>query len=167
MKRIHVVLVILVLIPSAAAQNAHPPGLPLPPDTVRVDVRASNQRVDLSWEKPEVEATSYIVYVYQNGAIGENQNRTVNATQVTFFLTNGVTYIFEVAILRPDGTQGPRSQPVAATPHLENDLAYLASGLIAVWVGIFGYAAFLARKEASIDRKLEQLLQARFQGRSP
>jgi CcmD family protein len=56
---------------------------------------------------------------------------------------------------------------VAATPQLENDLAYLAAGLITIWVGVFGYVAFLARKEAAIERKLERILQARFEGKNP
>ncbi len=162
--RLEALLLVFLLVPGAVAQNA-PPGLSLPPDMVRVEATVSNQRVDLSWSPPADPATQYVVYVYERGA--ENQNRTVNATQATFFLTNGRTYVFQVAIIRPDGTQGPLSHPVAATPNLENDLAYLAAGLIAVWVGLFGYAAFLARKEASIDAKLERILQARFQGRSP
>lgn len=154
-------LVLLFLVPNTLAQG----------DPTVVDLRAtaSNQRVDLSWSPPASATpapTAYRVYVFEEGA--EFTNRTIeNQTRASFLLTNGRTYAFQVAVLQADGTQGPRSPPVAATPHLENDLAYLAAGLIAVWVGLFGYAAFLARKEASIDAKLERILQARFQGRSP
>lgn len=158
-------LLLLLAVPLAAGQTAEDPFGAGPDTPDRVQASASNQRVDLSWEAPKNGAQQYRVYVYQGGI--EMYNRTANETRATFFLTNGETYAFQVAAILPDGTTGPRSNPVAATPRLENDLAYLAAGLISVWVGLFGYAAFLARKEASIDAKLERILQARFQGRSP
>ena len=157
-------LVLLLLLPAVSAQ-ASPDPPALAPDMVHVEAVASNQRVDLSWQPPVEPAKRYIVYVYYDG--WENQNRTVNGTQASFLLTNGRTYVFEVAMVKADGTEGPRSAPVAATPRLENDLAYLAAGLIVVWLGIFGYAGLLARKEASLNKKLDRILQTRFEGRSP
>lgn len=161
MKRL-AVLAVLLLAPGACAQNGSE-------DLYTIsDLRAeaTNQRVDLSWSAPTSAAASYRVYVFEDGR--EFTNRTINnQTTASFLLTNGRTYAFQVAAIQPDGNEGPLSPPVAATPRLERDLAYLAAGLIAVWVGLFGYAAFLARKEASIDAKLERILQARFQGRSP
>ena len=174
MNRLIVLALLLLLAPTASAQ----PGAseaPSHPAYAIFDLRAtaSNQRVDLVWEPtvstvqaPSEPVYAYRVYVFEDGR--EFTNRTVeNQTSASFLLTNGRTYAFQVAAIKPDGAEGPRSDPVAATPRLENDLAYLAAGLIAVWVGLFGYAAFLARKEASIDAKLERILQARFQGRSP
>ena len=155
-----ILLAFLLLLPSVGAQQD---------DAITLRATASNQRVDLTWEPSAATSptpTAYRVYVFEEGQ--EFTNRTIeNQTRASFLLTNGRTYAFQVAAIQADGTEGPRSDPVAATPRLENDLAYLAAGLIAVWLGLFGYAAFLARKEASIDAKLERILQARFQGRSP
>ena len=156
---------VALFLPVVHGQTAPDPGDAAADRPYQLQATASNQRIDLTWKPPTNGATSFIVYVYSNGI--ELRNQTANETRASFFLTNGQTYAFEVSAVNADGTEGPRSNPVAATPHLENDLAYLAAGLIAVWIGVFGYAAFLARKEASIDHKLEQLLQARFQGRSP
>jgi CcmD family protein len=161
MKALLLVALSALLVPLASADEAR-----VPYEVYPVTASASNQRVELSWAPPsESDVAGYNVYVFDEGQFSHIV--AVNSTKATLFLTNGRSYAFQVAAVTTDGVEGPRSAPVAATPHLENDLAYLAAGLIAVWIGVFGYAAFLARKEASIDRKLEQLLQARFQGRSP
>lgn len=156
-----------MLAPAATAQAPadEPPAYAI----LSLTAEPGNQRVLLDWDvhTPSGKPTRYVVYVYADG--GALFNQTVeNATTATIFLTNARTYVFEVAAIKPDGTgEGPRSDPVAATPQLENDLAYLAAGLIAVWLGLLGYAAFLARKEAAIDKKLERILQARFEGKTP
>lgn len=151
--------VALALVPLAAGQGS--------PEHEITDLRAtaSNQRVDLAWAAPPGALQGYNVTVYDEGSV--LTVRTSPDTEETFLLTNGRTYVFQVAAILPDGTLGPPSAPVAATPRLDSDLAYLAAGLIAVWVGVLAYAAFLARKEAAIDRKLEQIVATRYEGRAP
>ena len=156
MKRI--VVLLLLLVPVAMAQAS-------PYDITNVTATATNQRVDISWDPPQDPVQGYRVYVLEEGR--PFTNRTSDDTTESFLLTNGRSYVFQVAAVKVDGSEGPLSVPVAATPRLQNDLAYLAAGLIAVWVGIFGYAGFLARKENVIDKKLERILQSRFQGKSP
>ncbi|HEX9816577.1 MAG TPA: fibronectin type III domain-containing protein, partial [Candidatus Thermoplasmatota archaeon] len=118
MRRI-ALLLLLALVPSTFAQ---PGTTPEPPSDIVVLAEAANQQVHLSWYSTTLPAgtpSKYRVYVFEDGR--EFTNRTLeNATHASFFLTNGRTYAFQVAAIKPDGTEGPRSDPVAATPRLEN-----------------------------------------------
>jgi CcmD family protein len=155
----------LLLLPVAAATE---PTIAYSVSNVRAV--AQNQRVDLTWDPvvaPDAsgpQVVGYVVLVFEVSDAALRQE--TNGTQASFFGVNGRTYTFQVAARLSDGTEGPRSGPVAATPHLARDLAYLASGLVATWVAILGYVGLLARREARLDRKLEQLLVHRG-GRNP
>lgn len=157
-------LFMLLLVPLAAAQTGSVPADPLA--IVDLTVTAGSHRVDLAWSTAQQDdSLHYVVRVFANAE--EIILRNTTKRQETFLLENGVPYAFTVTAVAADGREGPPSAPVAATPRLENDFAYLAAGLIAVWIGLLGYAAFLARKENAVNRKLDRLLEARFQGRSP
>lgn len=146
-------LVALLLFPLAAAQGAGSV-----PRNVRVV--EGNQRFEVHWDPPPVAGnlTGYVVRVEDvSGAVESN----VTATSYLHFGVNGRTYQVTVAARFADGTRGNMSAPVSATPRLANDLQYLEAGLVLTWLGIFGYAVFLARRERHVDRKLEQLLSHR------
>jgi CcmD family protein len=154
-------LVFLTLTPLAAAQEPDPWPYYIP----NIRVEAGNQRVDLDWDPArdtnlsEPQVTGYRVFVYDGEVL--LLMRETNDTQASFLVTNGRLYALQVAAILSDGTEGQRSYPVAAAPALERDLEYLAAGLIVTWIGIFGYVTYLGRREASLDRKLEQLLSHR------
>lgn len=144
--------------PAIAAQGA---GLPR---VEGAEAIGTNQRIDLTWEAlvhPQV--VGYRVTVYADGATIQESNTT--QPSFVFHGTNGRTYVFVVAARAEDGSLGPPSSPVAATPRLERDLQYLAAGLIATWLGLFGYAALLARTEARLEAKLDRLLRQRMEGK--
>lgn len=157
-------LLLLLLVPLASGQSPEPTD---PYGIWNLRAEAGNQRIHLTWdpiEDPRV--VGYDVYWIIDGQYSvPPDNATHNS--YTAFVTNSRTYVFQVAAVLDDGSRGPMSPPVAATPQFENDLAYLAAGLVTVWVGVFAYVAFLAQKEAALDKKLERLIQARFEGRSP
>lgn len=159
---------LFLLIPLAGAAEAIEPG-----HVRNLRATAGNQRVDLAWEPPNDlpegrTATEYVVLGYdpENQPDGPLFQRNTTEPRVSFLVTNGRTYVFQVEAILDDGTHGPRSMPIAATPALGRDMQYLAAGLIVTWVAVFGYAAWLARREAHLDRKLEQLLAHRG-GRNP
>jgi CcmD family protein len=166
MKRI-LLLIAILLLPTVSASE---PSVAF--SVLNVKAHAGNQRVDLTWDSalgPNGNATEptvlgYVVYVFQSSDVGDRHE--TNATQLSLFLVNGRPYAFQVAARLSDGTEGPRSGPVSATPSLERDLEYLAAGLVVTWVAVLGYVGLLVRREARLDRKLEQLLSHRG-GRNP
>lgn len=153
-------MALVLLLPAGAAQGN---GLPR---IEGVQALAANQRIDLTWDAvvhPRV--VGYQVTVYADGVSVQEAN--TSQPGFVFHGTNERTYVFLVAARAEDGTLGPPSNPVAATPRLDRDLQYLAAGLIATWLGLFAYAALLARKEARLEAKLEQLLHQRMEGKLP
>ncbi|MBI2078817.1 MAG: CcmD family protein [Euryarchaeota archaeon] len=153
MKRI-LLLVGLLAIPTALAQG----------DLPRVeDVQAApeNHAVLVSWTAAnDTRVVGYTVYAYRDGLLLSTTNVTENRLRVGA-LVNERSYAFQVAARDAQGNLGPPSAPASAAPTNSRDLLYLASGLIVTWLSLFGYAALLARKEAQLDRKLDQLVAAR------
>lgn len=153
MKRL--LLAALLLIPLA---NAQPSDLPV---VTGLQAAPQNHAVQLSWDAAnDPRVTGYAVHVYRDGILLATTNVTETSHRVAS-LINERSYAFQVAARDPAGKVGPLSAPVSATPTNARDLLYLAAGLIATWMSLFGYAALLARKEGQLDRKLNQLLDAR------
>jgi len=149
-----VVVLLLLLAPSAQAQG------PLP-EVTGLAAQARNHEVQLSWDPtPDPQVVGYVVSIYLDGELFATRN-TTNTNHVVSPLTNQLSYAFIVASRDASGNVGPASAPVAATPTNDRDLPYLAAGLMVTWLSIFGYAALLARREAQLDRKLDQILDAK------
>ena len=160
MKRSLPALLLLLLVPIAAGQG----------DLPRVEnVQASpdNHAVDVSWTPSnDTRIVAYTVYVYRDGLLLSTNNVTANTLRVGG-LVNERSYAFQVAARDANGNLGPLSAPASASPANDRDLLYLAAGLIVTWLTLFGYAALLARKEAQLDRKLDQLIAAREREETP
>lgn len=142
-----IVLALVLLAPIAAAA---------PGATGNVNVRAGNQELVITWD-PVAGAVDYEVYVYGGGHLV--QTLTANATTATFRGVNERSYAIEVAARDASGAEGPRSEPVAATPSLRHDQTYLALGLIVLWSGVWLYALLLARTERDLRNRLDRLLE--------
>lgn len=143
-------LLALLLVPLAMAQSEE---ARMPRDA---RLESGNQYLDLTWKPPTASenVSHYVVHV--RGDDGESRIN-VSGTFYRHYGINGRTYELTVAAVYRDGTVGPASAPLRGVPRLPADLQYFEAGLVVTWLGLFGYAAFLARKEARVDRKLEQL----------
>lgn len=134
----------LLLAPVTAA-DSH---LPLV-DGVRVE--AGNQRLTIHWEPVNSDQVAgYSVYIYRDGALVQTLNRTTTTTATYIGAVNGRSYAVQVAAYDAAGRPGPASAPVAATPQLADDAAYLVAGLLVVVLGLAGYALLLA----TVERRL-------------
>jgi len=110
--------------PAPLAGTGEGPGQGVGPVATPRSVRAvaGNAAVHLSWEPPAPAGAELLAYVVYRRVAGEAACRLLvslppTATSFTDYLvSNGVTYAYEVAALARDGTEGPRSGPVEATP---------------------------------------------------
>ena len=122
-----------------------------------VHIEAGNQVLDISWD-PVPGAPGYLVTVYSEG---QHVDYLTARAQCSVSATNGRPYAVQVAAFASDGSVGPGSDPVAATPAFAGDFAFLAAGLAVVWIAVWGYALILARKQQRLMARYEALLNVR------
>lgn len=143
-------LLIVLLLPLAAAQDA---SLRRPRD---LRLSEGNQFLDVSWDAP-IDTANLTHYVLAAQTEGARDAVNVTGRFYRYPAINAVEHSFTVTAIYTDGP-GPPAGPIQGAARLPNDLQYFEAGLLLTWLAIFGYAFFLARREARVDRKLEQLL---------
>lgn len=124
------------------------------PRVENVRLQEENQLLVITWDlsqSPDV--AGYVVRIWRDGDLVQQINKTEPAA--SFRGVNQLAYSVEVSAVDADGQEGPPSNPVAGVPRLENDQRYLALGLIAVWLGIWIYAAILTRVEQRLRRDID------------
>lgn len=143
-------LVLLLLVPIASAHYDDPRS----PHNLRIS--EGNQRLDVAWDPPN-DAANLSHYRVNVTSRGVTESIRVSGTFYRHYGVNGIAYEFLVTAVYADGSEGPEAGPVRGIPRLASDLQYFEAGLVMTWLGILGYAALLARIEARLDRKTEQL----------
>jgi CcmD family protein len=167
MRRLMILVVLLLLAPAAVEAQALP-GPACGPGGFRsesnttmaapsVSVEGGNQKFTASWQAVEAVA-GYQLRITEGANV---MLRETSGTSCLVSATNGRTYTVELAVVLADDERGPFGPAVTVTPAFEGDALHLAAGLLVVWLGLAGYAAFLQRQQRILSARDEALLNER------